>query len=72
MVVSSTYLCKMTPTAKSSFRIINEIAPSQDSFGLPPDKAVQVENSPGNRTLWIRLGRYRCFMPSGQEMDLAY
>jgi len=58
IVVSLTYLCKMGPAAKSSIRIINERGPSQDPWGMPPAKVVQVENSPGNRTLWRRLDRY--------------
>ena len=34
MVVSSTYLCKMGPTAKSSIRIINERGPSQEILAV--------------------------------------
>jgi len=51
-------LCNMGPAAKSSIRIINERGPSQNHCSIPPDKVVQVENSPGNRTLWRRLDRY--------------
>ena len=45
IVVSSTYLFKMGPAAKSSIRIINERGPSQDPSGMPPTKVDQVESS---------------------------
>ena len=57
VVVSSTCLCKMEPTAKSSIRRMNERGLSRDPWGMPPDKVVRVNSSPGNQTLWMRLDR---------------